>query len=104
LHQPPDHQSLYPLPTRRSSDLPGQQCKPNHSCADCNPEIRLFSMLVIFVKQTGRSPDKQQSQTALPCRVSLNKTQNGQNLGGGRSEEHTSELQSRFDLVCRTLL
>src|SRR5699024_11812791 len=33
----------------------------------------------------------------------------GQALGGGhggreRSEEHTSELQSRFDLVCRLLL
>src|SRR5699024_5328672 len=25
-------------------------------------------------------------------------------LLGGRSEEHTSELQSRFDLVCRLLL
>src|SRR5437868_15278111 len=25
-------------------------------------------------------------------------------LRGGRSEEHTSELQSRFDLVCRLLL
>src|SRR5207249_9937349 len=25
-------------------------------------------------------------------------------LGAGRSEEHTSELQSRFDLVCRLLL
>src|SRR5207249_6856235 len=25
-------------------------------------------------------------------------------LGHGRSEEHTSELQSRFDLVCRLLL
>src|SRR5699024_12545196 len=25
-------------------------------------------------------------------------------LIGGRSEEHTSELQSRFDLVCRLLL
>src|SRR5699024_11953555 len=24
--------------------------------------------------------------------------------GGNRSEEHTSELQSRFDLVCRLLL
>src|SRR5207249_7768274 len=26
------------------------------------------------------------------------------NAGRGRSEEHTSELQSRFDLVCRLLL
>src|SRR5699024_11596798 len=25
-------------------------------------------------------------------------------IAGGRSEEHTSELQSRFDLVCRLLL
>src|SRR5207249_10701006 len=25
-------------------------------------------------------------------------------VGDGRSEEHTSELQSRFDLVCRLLL
>src|SRR5438105_12612284 len=25
-------------------------------------------------------------------------------FGGGRSEEHTSELQSRVDLVCRLLL
>src|SRR5207249_7514839 len=28
----------------------------------------------------------------------------GQAAEGGRSEEHTSELQSRFDLVCRLLL
>src|SRR5207249_6421666 len=28
----------------------------------------------------------------------------GATPGGRRSEEHTSELQSRFDLVCRLLL
>src|SRR5699024_12151108 len=28
----------------------------------------------------------------------------GSDRGNGRSEEHTSELQSRFDLVCRLLL
>src|SRR5437868_11676750 len=28
----------------------------------------------------------------------------GSNLSKSRSEEHTSELQSRFDLVCRLLL
>src|SRR5699024_12802235 len=28
----------------------------------------------------------------------------GEVAGGDRSEEHTSELQSRFDLVCRLLL
>src|SRR5438034_3042826 len=29
---------------------------------------------------------------------------NGKELGGRRSEEHTSELQSHSDLVCRLLL
>src|SRR5699024_11477077 len=29
---------------------------------------------------------------------------NWERLAEGRSEEHTSELQSRFDLVCRLLL
>src|SRR5699024_12089632 len=28
----------------------------------------------------------------------------GYNIENGRSEEHTSELQSRFDIVCRLLL
>src|SRR2546422_8472062 len=35
----------------------------------------------------------QQEQLVVPCR-----------LGIGRSEEHTSELQSRLHLVCRLLL
>src|SRR2546421_4775155 len=40
---------------------------------------------------------------------SLKDTQRGGKVGGviekeGRSEEHTSELQSRSDLVCRLLL
>src|SRR5699024_11568272 len=36
----------------------------------------------------------------------IRKKQKNQNEedGNGRSEEHTSELQSRFDLVCRLLL
>src|SRR5699024_12413267 len=32
------------------------------------------------------------------------KNKKGEFVGGPRSEEHTSELQSRFDLVCRLLL
>src|SRR5699024_12044311 len=31
-------------------------------------------------------------------------SRNGKNACSRRSEEHTSELQSRFDLVCRLLL
>src|SRR5690349_22540840 len=37
-------------------------------------------------------------------RCSLQPTEFFSMLGAGRSEEHTSELQSRRDLVCRLLL
>src|SRR5207249_9035311 len=36
--------------------------------------------------------------------VALGELGGSAHLLGGRSEEHTSELQSRFDLVCRLLL
>src|SRR5699024_11840152 len=47
--------------------------------------------------------------TALYCRTDDSYRRNGKRhyvfrLSGTRSEEHTSELQSRFDLVCRLLL
>src|SRR5690349_22323118 len=46
----------------------------------------------------GPGPHRRDSLTHLePRSRSLD-------LGGGRSEEHTSELQSRRDLVCRLLL
>src|SRR6266700_4017036 len=38
-----------------------------------------------------------------PCEVGLPRSQH-QAPGGDRSEEHTSELQSRENLVCRLLL
>src|SRR5699024_11229207 len=37
----------------------------------------------------------------VPCHVIGNGEDNIQTLVDERSEEHTSELQSRFDLVCR---
>src|SRR5436190_23673751 len=40
-------------------------------------------------------------QTPAACR---RRVQQGPLLPGGRSEEHTSELQSHSDLVCRLLL
>src|SRR5438067_2903221 len=40
--------------------------------------------------------------TCRPCRSSHGP--NHPSHGSSRSEEHTSELQSRFDLVCRLLL
>src|SRR5699024_1496539 len=42
--------------------------------------------------------------TAVEHSAVLQCLKDGAVLHGGRSEEHTSELQSRFDLVCRLLL
>src|SRR5699024_11479097 len=41
---------------------------------------------------------------AGPTHVGMDRAANSPRTAGLRSEEHTSELQSRFDLVCRLLL
>src|SRR5699024_11794919 len=79
---------LHSAPTRRSSDL----------SAPCPPDARPGS--------AGRAA----AASARPTRCSAPGT--AAHSGGptrwspacaARSEEHTSELQSRFDLVCRLL-
>src|SRR5699024_12553848 len=81
--------ALHSFPTRRSSDLSAS--RPTAVCtADSNvpfPGAMPRSRGIVqseFVAIHGRSLASRPS-----CR---------------RSEEHTSELQSRFDLVCRLLL
>src|SRR5438874_5987078 len=73
------HLNLHSFPTRRSSDL------------HCGPRVPAFSSA--------------SAGTLSPKRLigPRNKTTSD---GGSdeRSEEHTSELQSRRDLVCRLLL
>src|SRR5699024_12752827 len=75
------------------------------------PYTTLFRSLLLLRKgrETGRrtadsrraggGPDRRQRGGIFPRRGRLPRKP-----GGGRSEEHTSELQSRFDLVCRLLL
>src|SRR5699024_12336364 len=70
---------LHSFPTRRSSDLTRK----------IRPILRF-----LFPRITDGHP-------ALEA-ISVNMIANF--FGLGRSEEHTSELQSRFDLVCRLLL
>src|SRR5699024_12684801 len=43
-------------------------------------------------------------RSRVPHRISRRRILNAQLKTHPRSEEHTSELQSRFDLVCRLLL
>src|SRR5699024_12850940 len=73
------HRDLHSFPTRRSSDL----CVACRNYAFCFPSTHLYisnipvDILAYGISFFSRRP---------------------------RSEEHTSELQSRFDLVCRLLL
>src|SRR5206468_12812946 len=69
-----DHRDLHSFPTRRSSDLVRLHC-------------RRFPASSIARIRKVYFPGRR----STPC-------------GFWRSEEHTSELQSRSDLVCRLLL
>src|SRR5207249_12238038 len=84
-----DHRALHSFPTRRSSDLGGRL--GSHRPADA---------------WHGRRPRHRPRGPRLVPR-DLGDDDRGDDaaqIPRYRSEEHTSELQSRFDLVCRLLL
>src|SRR5207249_11276563 len=75
---------IHSFPTRRSSDL-------SRSCRSRTTR----RWLMLAVARSSRSPCFRRRSSATASFSSTPKR---------RSEEHTSELQSRFDLVCRLLL
>src|SRR5207253_9294536 len=91
----------HPLPTRRSSDL---FCAATAPRADTRPKSspRSTSTITGSWSASGSADD----QVKYSLRFPLNRTSTiGVNsLLVQRSEEHTSELQSRGHLVCRLLL
>src|SRR5690625_6653733 len=85
FYLPRNPRDLHSFPTRRSSDLPSfVNITPKSVASNMRPESRSTA-----TSNTGRSTAGLRSQLAPPSR---------------RSEEHTSELQSRGQLVCRLLL
>src|SRR5699024_12660463 len=75
------------------------------------PSSTLFPYTTLFRSQLG--PGRRPAGSAHPARPVRGLVPSCGGAGGpaghgspalGRSEEHTSELQSRFDLVCRLLL
>src|SRR5699024_11327000 len=95
---------LYSFPTRRSSDLIALAQKFDARLhivhITTGREVNLF---------TNQIPIEEKRITSEVCVHHLWFTSDdyeeyGNKIKCNRSEEHTSELQSRFDLVCRLLL
>src|SRR5699024_11908332 len=83
LHPAVAHRHVHSLPTRRSSDLTSRSSKrTKHRDAEQKRET---------TPKDARTDSPSPPVTPPAATAS-------------RSEEHTSELQSRFDLVCRLLL
>src|SRR5699024_12242001 len=98
FHFSSDHHYLHSFPTRRSSDLvhPGI-----HSDKHID---RIFCEIIQKCHFIERIDDEQ-SDSLIECKFQFfDGFIISMEIIKPRSEEHTSELQSRFDLVCRLLL
>src|SRR5699024_12229097 len=89
LLPPPPRSTLFPYTTlfRSTSDRHGKGCERHARLVTCDTACR--------VSEHGE-------EVRRPGRRSADEP--GEEQPYSRSEEHTSELQSRFDLVCRLLL
>src|SRR5699024_11272496 len=71
------------------------------------PSSTLFPYTTLFRSRLDGIPVKTEDSrevSARIVRIVFERVGADRVLTEGRSEEHTSELQSRFDLVCRLLL
>src|SRR5204863_7487293 len=99
-----DHRALHSFPTRRSSDLlhaPERQTDPSLLDVLLREDAVLPRLLHLGAHVEQRAARHRIALADGPvCEVA-----EGEGTFGAerRSEEHTSELQSRRDLVCRLL-
>src|SRR5699024_12383619 len=99
----PDHRVLHSFPTRRSSDLavifhepePADIVRGAVAAGDRDATIRI---------RLGLPSDQRIEAHGTTVIEFAEHTDATGEFVTQRSEEHTSELQSRFDLVCRLLL
>src|SRR5699024_12032611 len=88
-----------PFPTRRSSDLKSKQMiAPRKYIRFSFLGRENHSILPAYI------PSKNMGAMVKGRRSRIMPNFSSSNLSNIRSEEHTSELQSRFDIVCRLLL
>src|SRR5204863_6012563 len=99
LYSPPPHRALHSFPTRRSSDLDGDPVL-GRALAGAHPG--LGGLLGDGLVREDVDPDLAATADLARHRDSGSWREFVERRL--RSEEHTSELQSRRDLVCRLLL
>src|SRR5699024_11624350 len=92
------HPDPHSFPTRRSSDLHEQQlhARPNQWRKQATVRRRPEDITMEELPPAHVLQGLFLRNITIPLNIRL--------LIQDRSEEHTSELQSRFDLVCRLLL
>src|SRR5207248_9009828 len=101
--QPADTRDLHPFPTRRSSDLSLIAALRDRSLVaaeECGERMRyrMLESLRVYARAQLADPEwgELAGRHARYYRALAEEAE--------RSEEHTSELQSPYDLVCRLLL
>src|SRR5690606_39525713 len=101
LHRCRYRLDLHPCPTRRSSDLQRRTSKGCSSSSMWPASIFEKSRMSLMMPRSC-SPHVRMISTNSRC--SDVSSVSSRRLDIPRSEEHTSELQSRENLVCRPLL
>src|SRR5690606_41842553 len=92
------HRHPPPFPTRRSSDLSASATSPGVSSLSETTSSSTCGSLNMMANKINTTP-------AMAAGISQNWVQlTPSSVREARSEEHTSELQSRENLVCRLLL
>src|SRR5690606_40852066 len=95
--------AIHHVPTRRSSDLPSTSSEVKGESFE--DSIRTFSsyvdVIIMRTKEAGRAAQAARLMNGIPRPVPVINAGSGSDQHPTRSEEHTSELQSRENLVCR---
>src|SRR5206468_9121262 len=93
-----------PFPTRRSSDLKSRSLKlGSRDCPSKGYTTAPASTMTATVAYAGRGV-RMMRASSISYRIIRTPRPAYATVAVIRSEEHTSELQSRSDLVCRLLL
>src|SRR5690606_40523981 len=98
-----DPRHLHSFPTRRSSDLSAAPSPPPAPSAPASDEAPGAHPGGIVVQAIDDEADAFPDELAAPEPPAISEHDHDDDPDA-RSEEHTSELQSRENLVCRLLL